>query len=97
MNVFQVGVFKKFQHLNYIPYSFLFMIAAFHHTMRFGCCEELQTLTWLDRASFVKVCSLVYQTIFTIKTGKKQTNPQTKHQQFSSNSPTKATITKLMC
>lgn len=55
MNVFQVRVFKNFQHLNHITYSFLFMTAAFHHTMRFGCCEEVQTLTWLDRASFVLI------------------------------------------
>lgn len=55
MNVFQVRVFKNFQHLNYIMYSFLFMTAAFHHTMRFGCFEELQTLTWLDRASFALI------------------------------------------
>lgn len=55
MNVFQVRVFKNFQHLNYITYSFLFMTAAFHHTMKFGCFEELQTLTWLDRASFVLI------------------------------------------
>lgn len=89
MNVFQVRVFKNFQHLNYITYSFLFMTAAFHHTTT--------DFDMVGRGIICPHSSLVYQTIFTIKTGKKQTNPQTKHQQFSSNSPTKVQITKLMC